>query len=702
MRRVLWAVAVAALLWGLAGCGTDDATGSTTEDALVSDVTEVADVAADVLPDLVADSLDAVDVAPDSQLDSQPDAAGPDAEADAGPQGCEAPLEQPVGPPDASLTKFSLTMFHYNIEYVIGGLQFVGDDGELELMANVPENEGWDNARVEDWIVTETLAPILEMYEKHPSWAVTIELQAYFIEVLAQRHPDVLEQLRRMATAGQVELVSFHYAAQLFLAFPREDQQRSLERVREVFALHCLPLSGVVFNQEGQAGEGRQQMLVDAGYTIGVHPKNLFDYVRHQERWWPYYTSRGGTLIVGPGGVDPDSGVDVSWEFFDDGELRSVGQFTNPYLASFFGHEPERVAEYEQKLTEREAAGYKLTTITDYVRHLEAQGVDKPEAPPLVDGTWQPPSTDSIHRWLGGRSEVFVGSDEDNTVRAGNARARMHVAATQVLLEHAADEGHVEPEWDARIRVVWDNLLHAEVSDCSGVNPWRGEVVFGIRMNAWLIAETTALREELLAALGYAHAMVNLDGRTATELDDIPLPEPFPVVEAGPFELAVVHDTRSADVEWREVGADHYQVVVSFGVAPEDACDDVPDETPCDPRIVSVGFPRTHDVIEYSPGLLEDEVVAHAFDVFNFRSGEVYLPLANGLIGLGDGWYVVKHVRHQHIAARIGPKHPNVDFIDATIPRDTNAAWVFDVLKGEPTAALARANRINITPVVFY
>ena len=86
-----------------------------------------------------------------------------------------------------------MSLFHYNIEYVIGGLETVDESGETLVVGGFEDAAGWDNDRVEDWIVTETLLPILEMYERHPSWGVTIELQAYMIEVMAERHPEGLE-----------------------------------------------------------------------------------------------------------------------------------------------------------------------------------------------------------------------------------------------------------------------------------------------------------------------------------------------------------------------------------------------------------------------------------------------------------------------------------------------------------------------------
>ena len=100
--------------------------------------------------------------------------------------------------------------------------------------------------------------------------------------------------------------------------------------------------------------------------------------------------------------------------------------------------------------------------------------------------------------------------------------------------------------------------------------------------------------------------------------------------------------------------------------------------------------------------LIEDEVVQHPFDAFDLQNDEVYLPLANGLVGLGGDLWVVKHTREVHIAARIAPEDPWVRFIDETAPREGEITWVFDVFQGSPEAALEWANSINIHPRVKY
>ena len=72
-----------------------------------------------------------------------------------------------------SQTKFALSMFHFNVQYVAGGLD---DDEYGPFCADLCE--GWDNERVEDWIIRETFLPVLDFYLAHPQWKVTFEMQA--------------------------------------------------------------------------------------------------------------------------------------------------------------------------------------------------------------------------------------------------------------------------------------------------------------------------------------------------------------------------------------------------------------------------------------------------------------------------------------------------------------------------------------------
>ncbi|MSP91991.1 MAG: hypothetical protein EXR79_09370 [Myxococcales bacterium] len=653
------------------------------------------------VPDAVADLARAVDAPAAEAQDATPDAgagAG-DAAADAD---TAAALPACVTVPTAALPplvpqrkKFGLALFHYNVEYVIGGLEATGPDGKPMWFMDNPKNAGWTDAKTEDYIVRETLLPILQLYDKHPGWGVNIELQSYLVEVMAARHPATLALLRTLAQRGQVEIVSFHHNAQFFLAFPRDDLDRSIVRVKEVFAQHCLPLSGAVFNQEGQAGEGRQRALLDHGYSVGVFPKNLWRYVHKQaDSFWPLYTSEAGDLIVGAGGVDPAAGVDVAWTFLDDGELRAVTDKPfqmNPYFAPRAPHAPERVAEFEAQLAALEAAGYVHLGITDYVRHLKARGVQPKPAPPLLDGTWQAPSTKSVRQWMGGQGLWFT-TEADNRVRTGNAEARMWVATLQVLHDLALAAGKAGTS-AGPLRKARELLWRAQVSDTSGINPWAGEVAFGIAANEQARAIAQVEANALAQTLGKVGGHVDLNARTLV-FGPAPLEAKFRGEPKPPLALTVTAPGRDVAVQWTRADSaatgERWRVTVEG----KPKCAD------CADRLVEVAFPRTAATLAYSPALLDAEVRTYPLAAFEFSQGEAWLPLANGLIGLGDDWWVIKHVRSVHVAARVAPDSPFITFHDGTAPDTQTTVWTFEIVHGSAAVALAVANRLNVWPIV--
>jgi len=623
----------------------------------------------------------------------------------------QVPLCKMVSPtdaaPDTTRAKFAVSIFHFNVEYVIGGLEYPAPDGTKKTFLNKAANVGWDNAKTEDYIVEQTFLPILEMYDKHPGWGVDLEMQAYMVEVIGERHPQVMDLLRKLAQRGQVELISFHYAAQFFLAFPKEDLHRSIQRTREIFAKYCLPLSGVVFNQEGQAGQGRQQMLLQEGYSVGVFPKNLWKYQHGEPKTghWPLYSSEGGDLIIGGAGVDAASGVSLAWNFMDDGELRAVGKTSagpyNPYFAADAPTDAARVAEFEQELANTEKAGYFMARVSDYVRHLHAKNIPAQPAPPLLDGTWQAPSTSSVHKWLGGRGiqpgvlTPGLGTDEaDNAVRTGNMQARTDVAALQAMADSLAKQGKPVAGLEAALRAMWEDVWHAEVSDCTGINPWWGEIQFGLDRNAKVQSDAAAWRAKALTALGKPHADVNLQTGAVTPLDALPVIPALPAV-AAPFEITVTAATgRSIDQKWQSLDANSYWLTIHVGAS---TCGDE-----CTANELSVAFPRFDDNITYSPALIEDAVRSYPLSSFVFLHKETWLPLANGLIGLGKDLWVIKAMRTVHVAARISPDDAMIVFNDETLHDTGTATWQFLVYKGTAAGALQAADRLNLHPTVSY
>lgn len=590
---------------------------------------------------------------------------------------------------DSKLDKFALTMFHYNIEYVVGGLSSSSRHGSFCGDAC----EGWDNRKVEDWIVTESFAPVVDFYEKHPTWKVNFEMQGYMLESIAQRYPALLEKLRVLTGRGQMEISSFHYSDQLFLAFPREDLERSIQHTQEIFRKYCIPLSPVVFNQEGQAGEGRQKVLVKQGYKIGVFPKNLFKYVRGETTTpWAYYSQFGGHLIVGPGDVDAASGVSVAWLFFDDGELLSVPNKLNPYFAPSIKHDPTTLDKYQKEIEGLESKGYRIAHISEYVEHLKARKVEAKPAPPLLDGTWQPKSTSSIHRWLGGQG---ISLDErDNEVRTGNIKARMRLKAAELLYLDNKKTYGADDSVEKRLAEGWLQVFRSQVSDASGVNPWSAEVYWSLDLNQSILTLADGLLAELKKKRNTPYVRVDLQDGAVKNIDQLPQ---VPALEKAtlPLKDVVIEApgrTFAMEVFRVTAGQEHYRIQIKFDKGTKEV----------DHRTLLVRFPRLAERIVYSPGLMEDESVDYPMSDFIFQTGEVYLPLPNGWIALGENWHVIKHVQFNHVAARIDANQKVIEFIDRTMAYNQTTTWQFDVFRGSVKDVLSIANRLNIYPVVIH
>ncbi|TNE45186.1 MAG: hypothetical protein EP343_28375 [Deltaproteobacteria bacterium] len=587
---------------------------------------------------------------------------------------------------DTNATKFALTMFHYNIEYVVGGLS--SSDRHKSFCGE--QCEGWDNDKVEDWIVTDTFEPVVDFYLKHPKWKVNFEMQGYMLEVLANRFPQVLEKVRTLTGRGQMEISSFHYSDQLFLAYPKEDLVRSIQLTKDIFKKYCIPLSPVVFNQEGQAGEGRQKVLVEQGYKIGVFPKNLYRYVRGEDPPWPYYSQFGGHMIVGPIGLDPKAGIDVSWLFFDDGELLSVPNKLNPYFAPLTNYDPKTMDAYKLKIEDLEKKGYKIAHISEYVETLKAKKVEAKPAPILLDGTWQPKSTSSIHRWLGGQGLTL--DERDNEVRSGNYIARTMMKAAELLYEDWKKTNGKDDAIEAKIQDGWIKVFRSQISDASGVNPWAAEIFWGLDLNEAIMKLTDELFKDLKAKRKANFVRIDLKDGKITNLDKMPEAETLEkaTMPLKGFEVEAEGRTSSFEVLRVEANKEHYRVEIKFGKGTKEAGH----------RTLIARFPRTFERIVYSPGLMEDTLVDYALSEFQFQTGEVYLPLPNGIIGLGDDWYVIKHVTQNHLTARVDAGKPIIEFIDRTQHFNKEAMWKFDLFKGSKEDALALANRLNIHPVV--
>lgn len=549
---------------------------------------------------------------------------------------------------------FVLTLLHFNLQYCAGGL-----DGLFTV--------DWptDNDSIEDQIIVESFAPVLDMLEEHPTWSIDLELQAYMVEVLATRHRDVLDQLRTLAHAGQVELVSFHYSDQLWTAYPWRDQEVSLARTRAIFEAYDLPLSEVVFTQEGQFGEGMLRRMPEEGYRVAVMPHNLAEYTWGAEPTEPVFRYGDDVLVVmgGTGAAGGGGAYTMEWSFLNDGELYATGDL-DPYLGPAFLYDPEALQRRADELVAAEAAGKRIVSVGAFAAAIE--GYEAPELPPVIDGTWQPDDTDNLYRWMGG-SGLWATSEADNLVRTTVMAARHVVAAAEVV--PGVDE--------ALVADAWQEVLLAQVSDATGWNPYPTEVQYALDHAAEAVALAGDAIADACAAEEASTALVDLTADAVTWDEEAPtLGTP-----GGEAWLTPTYGARGGTEEWGIVAADIETLDITL---------------PKGDGTASVTFPWDAEVIATMPALLEEVVTLDAAAV---AYDPVGLALPAGLLRLEDGLWLVERTDRTHLAARLSRADGTVTFQDETT-QGAEVTWSFLVVRGDEARAAEVALATNVYPVV--
>jgi hypothetical protein len=589
--------------------------------------------------------------------------------------------------PAQAQEKFSLSMFHYNVQYVAGGL--------TGFPSGTDSNETFDldDDQVQDLIISESFEPVLDLFLAHPDWKVTLEMQAYMVEVMQLRHPGVLAKLKQLVDAGRAELVSFHYSDQLFLAYPRLDMERSHQLMNKVFEDAGLTPSGVVFCQEGQFGVGMGPFAANHDRDILVLPKNLFKY-QHQADYdtaAALYDLDGLDIVIGARSFSTPE-VEVQWNNFDDGELMATGG-NAPYMGTNFKKDPQAVASYEQELTDAEAAGFRIASISEYVKWAKANDIEQPPLPPMLDGTWQPPSTNSMRRWLGGSGAVDLAyaCERDNQVISGNVRARHWILTAETLVARAEAQELIESgSMDDALQECWRTALLGQVSDATGINPFIREVQYGLDHAASAQACAEAIISEVAPKIGGPYVWVdNLTGEVGT-LDDHPsstLTESDPYFSADDgFEVS--SPGRSQTIDWKAaIGLTRLKVSVDASSGGE--------------RTLEVDFPLDLNGFYLTPGLVEEDAVYTPFTEFDFQEGRISLPVANGLVGIGQDLWLVKQTSSVHVAATFVIGDGKVRFIDDTLDPDEAVSWVFWIVEGGKQNAVDFAKRVNLQPTAY-
>ncbi len=580
-----------------------------------------------------------------------------------------AVLSMPEPEARADTQKFALAMMHFNVQYVAGGMIGFWPTPDPRLDKTAEE--------IEDQIIVQSFEPVLDLFLAHPTWATDIEMQGYMLDVIAERHPGVLVKLQTLTKAGRIDVASFHYSDQFFIAHPREDWSRSADLTRKTFEKHGVRLGPTVFCQEGQAGVGMAAAMKEKGYETLVWPKNLFSYQHDGLAPQPIYRFGDVTMLTSNGLTWSDAttgnALELTWTFVDDGELLATGGL-DPYFPDVFLKKPAAIAKYEAELADLESKGFRISTVHGYIEAAKAVA-PLAEPPPLLDGTWQPSTTDGAAKWLGGSGRSVDERDDDVRSLATIAHRELvaAVAAAKVAgLDATAD-------LDAAFRL----LALGEVSDATGINPFRGEVEYGLAH----LSEALRIARDIItrAKTSSGKSSVLIDTSAGTMTSAAIAPSGPPPVSDAPLTLAIESHDRPSKTQWTKVADGHWVVNVVFGPGTEEA-------------LLSVTFPGVMGELSFTRALTD--VPAHLpREAFTFD--HFHLALPDGFVGLGGGRFVVEDQAFVHMAARVERTSGNVTFRDATGDTSEPRTWVFHLLEGTDVTASDFARVLNVMPTVF-
>ncbi len=540
---------------------------------------------------------------------------------------------------DMAADKVSISVFHFNIQYVAGGL-----DNYFGVWTATEEE-------IEDLIIVESFEPLVDLFERHPDWGAGLELQGLMLEIMAERHPDILARLQVLAARGQVDVMSYHWSDQLVTAYRRADMDWSWAENERVFQSLCMPRAPVHFLQEGQFGPGIAAFAAEKGETL-VLPRNLLK-LFHQPAPAGHVFENLGSRVLVTNGYSGD-GLELNWNYADDGELAATGD-ANPYLLSEFVHDPESVAKYEAKLQGLADNGYVIAPISHYLTILDDREIAPTVIdPPVLDGSWQPDDTGNMHLWMGGKGQV-PGDERDNAVLVANMMTSRRLVEIEQRLGEAEAAGIDTQKARALFRHAVRELLLAEVSDSTGWRPLGTEVEYSVRHEG----AARKAGDELDAWLVF-HGLEAPVKHTPQA----------PSMAAAPEGLEAVKlvTQRDATLDWRE-HEEYFELVIDL------AAGDAVTEASESPPAVRLEIPMFHDKIVYPPALMDTELVTAPLSAYAFaQDGRVMgLPLANGLLALGPEWTLVLDQRTIHLAAIITAGQ--VAFEDLTQPLHEAAQW---------------------------
>jgi len=355
------------------------------------------------------------------------------------------------------------SFFHFNIQYRAGRTE-IGDN-----------------------IIEEPYYKLLQMYDRHPTWNFSFELQAAMIERMMEKpeYEVILNLTRKLNQRGQLEIICGVYSSQLVHPYPQTAMQWEFKHTYKILEAANLTRSRVLLCQEGQMDLGFANIL-NSNWSTGIDTLlvswqqiQVFAPPGYQDPHAPVYVSsnvvpgKQVNLLVYDYLPRMEAGYMHSNAYLGDAEI-AVEQED---AAVEFDVDEDRLRAFENQWSMLEREGCQFFTMEQWLRHCETAGAARSLDFYIPETHWAPVDYNSSHKWMG-KNE---GSSDDGEMIANNRRGYFTVQATRTMYNYYRSQLSLSNR-----TVIKDLLESAEkfvllamVTDTTGLTPRGYERIYG-------------------------------------------------------------------------------------------------------------------------------------------------------------------------------------------------------------------------------
>lgn len=568
--------------------------------------------------------------------------------------------------------RYLVGLFHFNMQYVAGDVA------------------GYHRYRIQ------AVGSFLSILERNPRWRVSFEMAGSGLEFINQVDPILLRRIRKLIEVGQLELVSSTYSPSLWVAFPSRDLIKSIELNQKCLQSLDLPISRIFFAQEAFFGAGLGKL---SSYFDAVVCKD--DYISYMAEGADINTayqlddvrvivgsnhlinelaalSRAGRLPrrmaqnfnyrflsaeanLPP--VRPDAFATNEWGWYHLGSGHHACMPTDPGDWDNFFSDSAWMAMFEWLINAYLENGCEFRTLAEYTDAINLQTL--PSLPPVIEGSWNSQRSEGVYTWMGKQARPW---ENDAGILALAWRSRQEL----VLLEEQIRAVHpvaVPNQLSDEIDRLWTLQLMAESSDSLGWNPTSGEVRF---------------------SPSYAEEVLKFVDRLRQTLNDQRLTVPDSRVSLCALAQAGENSaTASSFCKASIIGGNGVINIIPINKYLQ-LLDVSFEATNSNSGISIQSFPTQ---LIYCPSGQEN--VTARIEWRALRPATLFVPLANGLLGLTDNLYLIRNNIYGQVAARLDKTARTLSFIISGAEIAKLFHWQFYIYSGELSDAVILANAIN-------